>query len=317
MARPMSRLRPEAGAPTARRAAPRARPRPSPLQWALGVSLAIHLLVLGIHFGLPAMRSAASDLPPLSVVLVNSSTAHQPRHAQALAQADLEGGGSAHSGLAATPLPAAARNQAGDAARDSRRQLSAPSADARRVLSAERSQVVTLQQAAPTRPPTRPGQQPLQAQRREMLQLIGAIERRIALHNANPRRRLVGPDTRSVPYALYYDRMRERIERLGTADFPQSNGHKLYGRLIMAITVDSAGRVLRAEVEHGSGDALLDRMAQAIVRGAQPFGAFTPRMLRDTDQMIVVAGFDFTREGGLHARLRADDLVSPGSRRPR
>ena len=282
-----------------------ARLRLSPLQWALGISVAAHALLLGLRLGAPQMADRVFGNPPLSVILVNRASPSPADKPQALAQADLDGGGSARSGLAATPLPAAGRNALGDAARDTQTRMQRLEHSEREVLSAARSQIVTLQHAVQSHELTPPVEHALREQHRELLDLVGAIERRIELNNARPRRRFVGPSTRSVPYALYYDRMREKIERLGTADFPQSRGHKLYGRLVMAITVDSSGRVLRAEVVRGSGDAMLDRMARAIVEAAQPFGGFNPVMRRDADQIVVVAGFDFTREGGLSTEMRA------------
>ncbi len=280
-------------------------PRPSPLQWALGISVAAHLLLLGLRLGAPRMVDRLLRSPTLSVILVNRASPRPPARAQALAQADLAGGGSARSGLAATPLPAAPRNATGDAAHDAQAHLERLEQRERELLSTAQSQVVTLQQALQRRDVTTQSQQALQQQRREMLDLIGAIQRRIALNNARPRRRFVGPSTRSVPYALYYDRMREKIERLGTADFPQRGGHKLYGRLIMAITVDAGGHVLKADVVRSSGDPTLDSMAQAIVDAAQPFGGFSTQMRQDADQIVVVAGFDFTHEGDLNTDLRA------------
>ena len=281
--------------------------RLSPLQWAIAVSVALHVVLLALHFGAPRAFDRAFENPPLSVVLVNPASPDAPQRPQALAQANLEGGGTARAGLAATPLPAAQRTQSGDSAQPAHQPSQQQAPRRQQVLSAQRSQIVTLQDALHGETASPRAQTELQQRRRELLQLIGTIQRRIELDNARPRRRFVGPSTRSVPYALYYDRMREKIERLGTADFPQRDGHKLYGRLIMAITVDSSGRVLRAEVVRGSGDALLDHMARAIVEAAQPFGGFTPAMLRDADQIVVVAGFDFTRDRGLSTELRAPD----------
>lgn len=287
-------------------AAPRSRPHLSPLQWALGISLAAHALLLGLHFAHPRGTLRAFDNPPLSVVLVNSASRVAPDRPQALAQADLDGGGAAHAGLAATPLPAAQRLQPGDAAHDAQTLTQRIEQREREVLSAARSQIVTLQRVLQGHQASPQAQTSLEDRHRELLDLMGEIQRRIELDNASPRRRFVGPSTRSVPYALYYDRMREKIERLGTADFPQRDGRKLYGRLIMSITVDASGRVLTADVVRGSGDALLDRMARAIVEAAQPYGDFDPAMRRDADEIVVVAGFDFTREGGLSTDMRAD-----------
>ena len=297
--------------------APRPRLRLSPLQWALGISVAAHLVLLGVHLGVPQAMERAFQSPPLSVVLVNSASPTPPDKPQALAQADLNGGGTARAGLAATPLPAAPRLQPGDAAHDAQTMMQRLEQREREILSAARSQIVTLQHALQAHQTSQQERSSLENQHRELLDLIGAIQRRIELNNASPRTRFVGPSTRSVPYALYYDHMREKIERLGTADFPQRDGHKLYGRLIMSITVDASGHVLGAEVEHGSGDALLDRMARAIVQAAQPFGAFDAAMRDDADRIVVVAGFDFTREGALNTDLRAQaPSAAPAAPRP-
>ena len=282
------------------------RPRLSPLQWALGISLAAHLVLLGLRLGVPQAMQRAFQSPPLSVVLVNSASPKPVDKPQALAQADLNGGGSARAGLAATPLPDAARTQAGDAARDARTVMQRLEQRERQMLDAAKSQIVTLQHALRAQQTTQQQRTSLEDQHRELLDLIGAIQRRIELNNASPRKRFVGPDTRSVPYALYYDHMREKIERLGTAEFPQRDGRKIYGRLIMAITLDDSGRVLQAEVVQSSGDALLDRMARAIVQAAQPFGDFSPAMRSDADQIEMIAGFDFTRTGALSTDLRAN-----------
>ncbi len=284
----------------------RPRLRLSPLQWALGISLAAHLVLLGLRLGVPRAMQRAFENPPLTVVLVNSASPTAPDKPQALAQADLDGGGTARAGLAATPLPAAPRLQAGNAAHEAQTMLQRLEQRERQILSVAHSQIVTLQQALQDHPASQQQRSSLEDQHRELLDLIGAIQRRIERNNASPRRRFVGPSTRSVPYALYYDHMREKIERLGTADFPQRDGHKLYGRLIMEITVDASGHVLRAQVVRGSGDALLDRMARAIVQAAQPFGGFDATMRREADQIVVIAGFDFTREGALSTEMRAD-----------
>ena len=70
------------------------------------------------------------------------------------------------------------------------------------------------------------------------------------------------------------DALRRRIEERGTRDFPEAHGRKLYGELTMNITVDAAGRLLEADIVRGSGNALLDRRAVAIVQRAAPFARF-------------------------------------------
>ena len=129
-----------------------------------------------------------------------------------------------------------------------------------------------------------------------------------------PRRRYVGPSTREAAYAVYYDQLRQKIEHLGTRDFPETSGAKLYGDLIMAMTIDADGRLLRAEVVRSSGNPMLDRQARAIVAAAQPFGRFTHAMLREADQIVVISRFRFTRDQGFEAAVQAP--AQTGTNRP-
>ena len=113
----------------------------------------------------------------------------------------------------------------------------------------------------------------------------------------------MSPATREVAYALYYDRLRRRIEERGTRDFPEHQGRKLYGELTMNITIDAGGRVIDADVVRPSTSRLLDRRAVAIVRAAAPFGSFSSAMRAQADQIVVTSRFRFTREDGLETTL--------------
>ncbi len=278
--------------------------RLSTLQWALVASVAVHAVVLSLRFAAPDTFNRFFTDAPLSVVLVNQRSDTAPEKPQALAQVNLDGGGDVAKGLATTPLTFDAKVAAGDAAEDQRRRLAELQAEQQRLLTQVRQQIVQLAQTAQqqTSPEAR---QATEEKRKQLLDLLGAIEREINQQNAKPRRRFIGPSTREVAYAVYYDQLKHKIEKRGTEDFPQLNGQKLYGDLIMTMTIDAAGRLLDASVVRSSGDPALDRQARAIVRACAPFGRFTPAMLREADQIVVVSRFRFTREQGLETAVQA------------
>lgn len=278
--------------------------RLSPLQWALLASVAVHAIVLSLRFAAPDTFDRYFADAPLSVVLVNQRSDTAPDKPQALAQVDLDGGGDVAKGLATTPLTFDARVATGDAAEDQRRRLAALQAEQQRLLTQVRQQIVQLAQIAQqqTSPEAR---QATEEKRKQLLDLLGAIEREIHQQNAKPRRRFIGPSTREVAYAVYYDQLKHKIEKRGTEDFPQLNGHKLYGDLIMSMTIDAAGRLLDATVLRSSGNPVLDRQARAIVRACAPFPRFTVAMLREADQIVVISRFRFTREQGLETKVQS------------
>jgi protein TonB len=140
--------------------------------------------------------------------------------------------------------------------------------------------------------------------RRQLLKLLAEIEKRINEENSRPKKRYISPATREEAYAVYYDALRRKVEDKGTENFPEQGGKKLYGELIMIVTVNHDGRVLSTEVVQGSGKPALDRRAEAIARAAAPFGRFTPEMRAKADQVAMVARFKFTREQTLETSVR-------------
>lgn len=276
------------------------RPTLSTLHLALGLSLALHAAVLSLRL-VPALDVGRMPQDSaLDVILVNAQTGQQPDQAQALAQTAMAGGGDGAHGRATSPLPLAP-------AGPGERHGTQPQADALRAeapdLAPSSFQVDSLRASTPPSDPQpdAPGSDQTGQEQEQHLQRqwLAEIERRIQRDNAQPRKRVIGPATREAVYAAYYDRLRRAIEDRGTANFPQSQGRKLYGELTMLIHVDGEGQVRSTEVLQSSGNPLLDRQARAIARSAAPFGRFSPAMRRQADQLAVLSRFRFTRDDTL------------------
>ena len=281
----------------------------STLQWALAVSVAAHAALLTVQVADPqALRRAFTDTP-LEVILVNARGQEPPTQAQAIAQANLAGGGQANSGRATSPLPMSATTESGDAAETTQRQVQQLQQEQQMLLAQVRRELAMLPvPASPARPGLSPQEREQEERRRQLVRLLAEIEKRIEQENARPRKRYVSPATREAAYAVYYDALRRRIEERGTRDFPEAQGRKLYGELTMNITVDAEGRVVGTEVVRTSDSRVLDQRAVAIVHGAGPYGPFTPQMRQQADQIVVTSRFRFTRNDSLETTVSA-----PGS----
>lgn len=274
----------------------------STLQKALFISLVVHGALLTLRLAAPERFDRLFSDTPLDVILVNTSAkADAPDNAQALAQTQLAGGGELKSGRAASPLPTAANTALGDMAESMQRQLAAMRQEQSLLLAQVKNVLAQLPPPQPQK--TQTAQDEVEQKRRQLLKLLAEIEERINQDNARPRKHYVSPATKQVAYALYYDALRRKIEERGTRYFPTNNGgQKLYGELTMIITVDTDGRVLATEVVQGSGQADLDRRAQAIATAAGPFGEFNEEMRRQADQLAVVSRFIFSRDNTLQTR---------------
>jgi protein TonB len=284
------------------------RRRFSPLQIALGISVAVHGALLAFRFVDPEGFHRVFEDSPLEVILVNASAREKPDKALAIAQASLAGGGDAAKGRATSPLPPSAITQVGDSAEDMQRQAEVQLLEQQTVLLAQKKQELLAMKPPELTQSSKQEIATFEEKRRQQLKLLAEIERRIQEENARPRKRYITPSTREEVFAVYYDVLRRRIEDKGTRNFPEAAGKRLYGQLIVQVTVGFNGHVTDAVVERTSGNTVLDRRAQAIARGAGPFGpvpqAVQAKLVRSGyNRLAFIQTFTFARDGTLETRL--------------
>ena len=279
--------------------------RLSTLQIALIVSFGVHIALLAVRIVDPEGFNRIFQDTPLEVILVNSRSGEPPEKAQAIAQAALAGGGDAEAGRATSPLPPSAIIETGDANEEARKRIEQLQETQQQLLAQIRRELALLPAPDPQREQGNPDEQAQEERRRQLVQLLAEIEKRVNEENARPKKRYISPATREEVYAMYYDQLRRKIEERGTRNFPESQGRKLYGELTMNVTVDAAGRVVDTEVVRPSSSKVLDRRAVAIVRAAAPFGPFNAAMRRRADQLVITSRFKFTRNEGLETTLTA------------
>ncbi|CAN5659109.1 TonB family protein [soil metagenome] len=275
----------------------------STLQIALGISVAVHAVLLTVRFVDPESFNRIFQETPLEVILVNAKANERPDKATAIAQASLAGGGEADKGRATSPLPPSALTDTGDATEDAQRKIEAMQEQQTLLLAQIKQALAAMPPPDPKTPSSNPEAAAREEKRRQLIKLLAEIERRINEENARPKKRYISPATREEVYAVYYDSLRHKIEDKGTENFPEAAGRKLYGELTMIVTVNFDGRVLATEVVETSGSLTLDRRAQAIARNAGPFGRFSDAMRRKADQIVVVSRFKFTRDETLETKL--------------
>ena len=278
----------------------------STLQIALAISVAAHAALLTLRFVDPEGFNRVFEETPLEVILVNAKSNERPTKAQAIAQASLSGGGNVDAGRASSPLPPSALVEMGDSMEDARRQIETLQEQQQQLLAMIRKELAALPPPDPKRDSGSREAHSQEEKRRQLLRILGEIEKRINEENKRPKRRYVSPSTREEVYAVYYDQLRRKIEDRGTRNFPEYQGKKLYGELTMMVTVDAFGRVVDTEIVQRSPSQVLDKRAMAIVRAAAPFGPFSGAMRSKADQIVVVSRFRFTRDEALETSLTAN-----------
>jgi protein TonB len=279
----------------------RGRGGPHTLQWALALSVLVHVVLLTVRFVDPERFNRAFQDTPLEVILVNARSQQKPEKARAIAQASLAGGGQASDGRATSPLPASPQARTGEALQDEARRIEALQVQQNQLLAQVRQQLATMPLPEPAMDRSDTAQVEREQQRQALVKILAEIERRIREENERPLKRYISPATREAVYAAYYDDLRRRIETRGTRQFPEAAGRKLYGELTMMITIHHTGEVQHTEVVRRSDSPVLDRQAQALVRSLS-FDRFSKSMRQQADQIVVVSRFRFTRDDTLQTQ---------------
>ena len=279
----------------------------SPLALALLLSLAVHAVLLTVRFVAPEQFNRVFKDTALEVILVNAQSQERPEHAQAIAQANLAGGGDVAQGRATSPMPYSALTRIGDDFEERQRQIDALQERQTTLLTQLRQRLAALPEFDPREAAQQQAREQQEQKRKQLLKQLAELEKRINEENARPKKRYISPATKEAAYAVYYDALRHKVEEKGTENFPEVGGRKLYGDLIMVLTINHDGRVLETEIVESSGQQDLDRRAQAIAYASGPFGSSTPAMRAQADQIVVVAPFSFTRDQVLQANVQANE----------
>ncbi|NIO39525.1 MAG: TonB family protein [Burkholderiales bacterium] len=265
----------------------------------LAFSIVFHAFLLLITFTMPE-APAGKAVPQLDVVLVNSQSSSRPVDAELLAQTNLDGGGNTASNIkAASNLPALADMQLTDSLELSSRRVELLEEHAARLLAAVNGEMATdtrTEQSPETIMPERVQEQLAQQQRLEVARLEAQIAKEWQAYQKLPRRKFIGARAESVVYAEYVEKWRERIETVGTQNFPDdARRRQIFGSLLLTVSIKADGTVEQVEVDQSSGHTILDSAARRIVELASPFPPFPAAIRDEYDILSITRQWSFTR----------------------
>jgi protein TonB len=272
----------------------------------LVVSIVIHVIVLAIRFQPIDLKRLLDRGPPLEVALVNAKSPTKPRKADVLAQANLDGGGNTDADRRAkTPLPVLPKDS--------------PSAEltvaTQKVETLERQtrELLTRLKSAPTAPPvvkateaSEPADLPTASEMMqrtlEAMRLEAQIAKEMDAYQKRPKRRFVGARAEEYRFARYVEDWRLKVERIGNLNYPAAARElKLYGSLLLTVSIRADGSVENIEVNRSSGQRVLDAAAVKIVEMSAPFATFPPDIRRDTDVLHITRTWTFTKGDALRS----------------
>ena len=270
------------------------------MQVALVGSIAFHIFVI-IGLGIRFIPLPKFDAPHnvMDVVLVNARTATKPVKADALAQANLDGGGNTDQKLRAhSPFPAVEDKDPSRELKAAESRMKQLELEAKELMTRMKSQAQVQQvEVVPQ------GQTKADAQARDLVdksleiqRLEAQIRRDYQAYQERPKRKFVGARASEYRFAQYVDNWRLKIERIGNLNYPEeAKARKLYGSLQLTVAIKADGEVESVEINRSSGHKVLDQAAIRIVRLAAPFERFPANIRADTDILHITRTWTFTR----------------------
>ena len=269
------------------------------LAGALAISIALHLTAAAIHFSPFDFSRLVDKEPPLEVALVNAKSATKPTKADILAQANLDGGGNTdQKRRAKTPLPVLPQEAPKNVA------AAAPSTESPRekrpeLMTQVDSSAAVQVQPAPEETPERtdsPTVSQLMQRTLEAIRLEAQIAKDWDAYQRRPRRQFIGAQAHEYRFARYVEDWRLKIERIGNLNYPEAaRSQKLYGSLVLTVSIRSDGTLENVEINHKSAHRVLDAAALKIVEMSAPYAPFPPDIKRDTDILTITRTWTFAK----------------------
>lgn len=271
-----------------------------PLGLALLGALALHaLLILGITFDIQRKNPPAPERT-LDITLVTPKKPEPVDKPDFLAQSSQQGGGDKV--IKKRPSSPLGNPQA------LRKKKPAPElkrAGTPRPETKKRPQVITRKDSPKTQT-VRPPKPKVQAQPApELAQLLAStqleidrltaeLDRRSLAASKRERRKAINASTQEAKYAAYLEAWRKKVERIGNLNYPdEAKRKKLYGSLLLHVSVRADGSIERIRLVRSSGHKALDDAAIRIVRLSAPFSPFPPNIRKEIDILDITRTWQF------------------------
>ncbi len=101
-------------------------------------------------------------------------------------------------------------------------------------------------------------------------------------------------DTRASDVAVYIDAWRRKVERVGTANFPDAARRRLLsGTPVVEVTIGADGSLASAVVQRSSGHPEIDEAALRILHLAAPFDPFPRALAANHDEIRIAYEWQF------------------------
>ena len=109
-----------------------------------------------------------------------------------------------------------------------------------------------------------------------------------------PRRgSILGRNPAEIQLSFYGESWAQKIERIASLNYPRLSRNRLYGPLVISVSINSDGTLAGLRILKSSGNRELDEAARRIVEMCAPFAAFPPDLKRNYDSVEITRTLTF------------------------
>jgi protein TonB len=129
-----------------------------------------------------------------------------------------------------------------------------------------------------------------------MLELKAEIARREQAYQQRQllRRKQIAGTVAEPRFEKYLVEFRRKIACSSLLHYPKAARGKVYGHMVVTVSILADGSFEKARVDRSSGYKALDESVIDIARRAAPFDPFPPEIRRDTDALDITRTWTFT-----------------------
>ena len=104
---------------------------------------------------------------------------------------------------------------------------------------------------------------------------------------------ILGADPRNIQLAFYGEGWRQKVERIGSLNYPRVSKDRFYEPLVVTVSINSDGSLASLHIDKSSGQRDMDDAVRRIVEMSAPFSAFPPDLKRNYDVIEITRTWVF------------------------
>ena len=130
----------------------------------------------------------------------------------------------------------------------------------------------------------------------ELISNLGNLDLAPRKKLSTNRVKTISASTKDYEYRLYFEAWRQKVERIGALNYPESAKAGNLGALRLTVSLNKEGNIKEIIINKTSGNKELDEAAIKIVRLGEPYAVFSTKMQKEVDLINITRTWKFTED---------------------